>query len=296
MSSNIGLAVMVAVIASMAFAVSSVVQQSAVSIGSTNGQRAKLSGRELLALLRSPAWLGGLLLLAVSAGGQVLALQLAPVTVVQPIGVLAVPWTILLAARVHRQSVTVGMWGGAALTVVGTVAVAWVAIAHATDAPRLMDQRLVIGTIAGFVIAVVLAFFGSNGPLAWRCLAWSLAASVIYGVESGLVKAIGAYMGTREWLASPTFWFMAAAIVVGVALAGVWIQQGYANGAAEIVVGGLNAGAPIAGVAFGVAVLGEGVYLVQDPPAVVVMGVFAVVALVGVVLLSRHHPDSAETA
>ncbi len=296
MSSNIGLAVFVAVLASMAFAVSSVVQQEAVSGGATRRGRTKLGGRELLALLRSPAWLGGLLLLAVSAGGQVVALQLAPVTVVQPIGVLAVPWTILLAARVHRQSITPGMWGGALLTVVGTVAVAWVAITHATQAPQLMDQRLVIGTIVGFAIALTLAFFGSSGPVAWRCLAWSLAASVVYGVESGLVKAVGSYVSTREWLVSPTFWFMVAAIVIGVALAGVWIQQGYANGAAEIVVGGLNAGAPIAGVIFGVAVLGEGVYLMQDPTALITMVVFAAVALVGVFVLSRHHPGSAATA
>lgn len=296
MTSNIGLAVGVAFLASLAFAASSVIQQSAVASGATSKKGAKLGVREFLALVRSPAWLGGLVLLAVSAGGQVVALQLAPVTVVQPIGVLAVPWTILLAARVHRQSITAGMWTGAALTVVGTVAVAWVAITHATAAPELRDQRLIVGTLAGFAIAIVFAFLGSNGPLRWRCLSWSLAASVIYGMESGLVKAVGAYIGTRSWLGSVTFWFMVLAIVIGVALAGVWIQQGYANGAAEIVVGGLNAGAPIAGVAFGVAVLGEGVYLMQDPAAVATMLVFAAVALTGVVVLSSHHPDSAQTA
>lgn len=295
MNSNISLAVVVAVLASIAFAASSVVQHRAVAGESSAKTGAKLGGRELLAVMKNPVWLGGLLLLGLSAVGQVVALQLAPVTVVQPIGVLAVPWTILLAARVHRQQITRGMWGGAALAVIGTVAVAWVAITHATPSPELQDQRLVMGTLIGFAVAAAFAFFGVRGPLAWRCLAWALAASVIYGMESGLVKAIGAYLAAGPWLTSGIFWFLVAAIVIGVALAGVWIQQGYANGPAEIVVGGLNAGAPIAGVAFGVAILGEGKFLVQDPMAIVAMLAFAVVALSGVVMLSKHHPEGAES-
>jgi drug/metabolite transporter (DMT)-like permease len=288
MHSNITLAVILAVLASMAFAGSSVVQHLAVSDESSDSPEA-LGGRQLLAVARNPVWLAGLGLLALSAVGQVAALQLAPVTVVQPLGALAVPWSILLSAKVHKHAITPGMWTGTTMTLLGTVAVAWVAITHATEAPELRDERLVGGIIVCFVIALLLTLVGSRGPLGWRCLAWALAASVIYGMESGLVKAVGAYVTTRPWMGSVVFWFMVAAIVVGVALAGVWIQQGYATGAPEIVVGGLNAGAPIAGVAFGIAVLGEGVVLRQDPAAIVMMLVFAVIALGGVVLLSRHH-------
>jgi drug/metabolite transporter (DMT)-like permease len=288
MSSNITLAVILAVLASLAFAGSSVVQHLAVS-DESSGDADALGGRQLLAVAKNPVWLAGLALLGLSAAGQVAALQLAPVTVVQPLGALAVPWSILLSARVHKHQITRGMWAGTAMTLLGTVAVAWVAITHATDAPELRDERLVAGTIVCFVIALLFTLVGTRGPVAWRCLAWALAASVIYGMESGLVKALGAYIATRDWLGSGIFWFMVAAIVIGVALAGVWIQQGYAAGAPEIVVGGLNAGAPIAGVAFGIAVLGEGVVLRQDPTAIVMMLIFAAVALSGVVLLSRHH-------
>lgn len=287
MHSNITAAVVLAVLASVAFAASSVVQHLAVSDeSSTSGA---LGGRQLLSVIRNPVWLAGLGLLGLSAAGQVAALQLAPVTVVQPLGVLAVPWSILLSARVHKQQVTPGMWTGTALVVAGTVGVAWVAIAHATDAPELQDQRLVIGILIAFALALGFAATGARGPQSWRCLAWALAASVIYGMESGLVKAVGAYATSRPWLGSGTFWFMVAAIVIGITLAGVWIQQGYAAGAAEIVVGGLNAGAPIAGVVFGVAVLGEGTLLLEDPSSILLMSVFAAGALSGVVVLSRHH-------
>lgn len=289
MTQNIPLAVVLTVLASVALAVASVIQH--LAVGDTAGQPGtKLSGKQLVAVIRNPRWLGGLALTGVGAVLQMTALLLAPVTVVQPIGVLAVPWTILLAARVHRRPIAGQMWGAAALTVVGTAAFAWVAITHAAPAPVLNDTWLVVGTLAGFGVAALLALAGSRGPLAWRCLAWSAAAAVIYGSESGVVKAIGHYTTSRPWLASPTFWFLAASILAGMVCAGIWIQQGYASGAAETVVGTLNAAAPVAGVAYGIAVLGEGVNITAG--AAVLMLLFAAVAIYGVVLLSRFHPGA----
>ncbi len=289
MTQNIPLAVVLTVLASVALAVASVVQHSAVGdIAVEPG--AKLSGSDLLAVIRNPRWLGGLLLTGVGAVLQMAALLLAPVTVVQPIGVLAVPWTILLSARVHRRPITPAMWGATALTVVGTVAFAWVAIRNAAPYPVLNDTWLVFGTLAGFGIAGLLALTGARGPVAWQCLAWSAAAAVVYGAESGVVKAIGHYTTSRPWPGSPVFWVLAASIVIGMVLAGIWIQQGYASGAAEIVVGTLNAAGPVAGVAYGITVLGEGMNLTWT--AALLMAMFAAVAIAGVVLLSRIHPDA----
>ncbi len=292
MTQNIPLAVVLTVLASVALAVASVIQH--LAVGDTAGQPGtNLSGKQLLTVIRNPQWLGGLALTGVGAVLQMAALLLAPVTVVQPIGVLAVPWTILLAARVHRRPIASQMWGAAALTVLGTAAFAWVAITHAAPYPLLNDTWLVAGTLAGFGVAALLALAGACGPLASRCLAWSAAAAVIYGSESGVVKAIGHYTTSRDWLGSGTFWFLAASIVAGMVCAGIWIQQGYASGAAEIVVGTLNAAAPVAGVAYGIAVLGEGVNITG--PASVLMLLFAAVAVYGVVLLSRFHPGTDET-
>lgn len=290
MTQNIPLAVLLTVLASVALAVASVVQH--VAVGDAAAQPGgKLSGKELLAVVRNPRWLGGLMLTGVGAVLQMGALLLAPVTVVQPIGVLAVPWTILLAARLHRRPITTAMWGAAALTVGGTAAFAWVAIAHAAPYPVLNDAWLVLGTLTGFGLAAALALLGSRGPVAWSCLAWSGAAAVIYGAESGVVKAIGHYATSRPWLTSPVFWALSASIVAGALLAGIWIQQGYASGPAEIVVGTLNAAGPVAGVAYGIAVLGEGSLLTGT--AVLLMLLFATAAISGVVLLSRLHPAAA---
>ncbi len=289
MTQNIPLAVVLTVLASVALAVASVIQH--LAVGDTAGQPGtKLSGKQLLAVIRNPRWLGGLMLTGVGAVLQMGALLLAPVTVVQPIGVLAVPWTILLAARVHRRPIAPQLWGATALTVLGTAAFAWVAITHAAPYPLLNDTWLVVGTLAGFGVAALLALAGARGPAAWRCLAWSAAAAVIYGSESGVVKAIGHYTTSRPWLGSPTLWFLVGSILAGMVCAGIWIQQGYASGAAEIVVGTLNAAAPVAGVAYGIAVLGEGVNITGT--AAVLMLLFAAVAIWGVVLLSRFHPGT----
>lgn len=291
MNQSIGLAVVLVLIASVLFAIAAVVQHGAVGDAAAPAEGEELSGRQLLAVIRNPRWLAGLLLTGVGAVIQVGALMLAPITVVQPLGVLAVPWTMLLAARVHKRSVSSEAWLATGLTVGGTAAFAWVAITHAAPYPVLNESTLIIGTLAGLGVAAVLALIGSRGPLAWKCLAWSSAAAVIYGAESGVVKAIGGYVATRPWTTSPTFWFLAASIAVGAVLAGIWIQQGYASGPAETVVGALNAAAPVAGVAYGIVVLGEG--SVITPLAAVLMLGFAAVALWGVVMLSRIHPTRA---
>jgi len=68
------------------------------------------------------------------------------------------------------------------------------------------------------------------------------------------------------------------------------VQQGYANGPAEIVVGSMTTTDPIVAVTFGMAVLGEGIRVgLWDAFGMLVAGVIAVG---GVVILSIHHPDS----
>lgn len=52
-----------------------------------------------IGMVRDPRWLGGLVLLVAGAGVHAAALGMAPLTVVQPIGVLAIGMTALLDRR-----------------------------------------------------------------------------------------------------------------------------------------------------------------------------------------------------
>lgn len=292
MNQNIPLAVILTVVSTLFLAVAATVQHYAV--GEKTDEKSMLKGSELLSLLKSPRWLLGLVLSGVGALIQVVALLLAPVTVVQPIGILAVPWTILLATRIHRHTINPMMWVATLLTVGGTAGFALVAIRAAVEHPLLNDGRIVIGVIAGFVVALGMAALGARGPAAWRCFFWSSAGAFIYGLEAGIIKTLGEYTATRDWVASTTFWFLVATLVIGMLLATVLVQQGYASGPAEIVVGSINASAPVAAVLFGVVVLGEGVNL--TPVTSLAMVAAAAVAISGVVLLSRFHPSAVASA
>jgi len=295
MTQNIPLAVALTNVASVVLALAATVQHYAVGEQTDEADAgASLGGRQLLALMRSPRWWLGTVLGGLGAGIQVVALLLAPVTVVQPIGILAVPWTVMLATRIHRHTITPAMWTAVGLTVAGTVWFAVVAIAHAADHEQLDDTRLISGTLITFAVAGVLALAGVRGPLAWRSLAWSSAGAVIYGLESGMVTALGAATATRDWRASATFWTLAGRLVIGFLLAIVFGQQGYATGPAEIVVGAINAVNPVAAVAFGILVLGEGANITGSAGAMMVAA--AAIALYGVVLLSRFHPTSDDEA
>ena len=82
--------------------------------------------------------------------------------------------------------------------------------------------------------------------------------------------------------------------IVGIAVAGglgAWfVQSAYSSGPPDLVIAGLTVIDPMVGIAIGIGVLNE---LRPDVPAVlgVAMGVCAVIAIVGVVALSRYHPD-----
>ena len=72
---------------------------------------------------------------------------------------------------------------------------------------------------------------------------------------------------------------------------GVWmIQQGYASGPAEITVGTMTTVDPFVAVLFGLFVLGEGSGMGIGPS--VGMIISGAVAVYGVVMLSKDHPDA----
>ena len=295
MPQNLPLAMLLMLAATVLFAIAATLQHSAV--GEQTDDLApddSLGARQFWALIRSPRWWLGMGSNALGAVLQVLALLLAPITVVQPLAILAVPWTVMMASRVQRHRITGAMWGAVTLSLAGTAWFAVVAVAHAADHETMDTSGIIVGCLLGFGIGGLLALLGARGRPQWRSFAWASAGAVIFGLESGIVKAIGEYVATRDWLTSGTFWFLVIALVAGALLATAFVQQAYATGPAEVVVGILNAVGPVAGVAFGIAVLGEGAEITGA--AGLMMAASAALAIVGVVLLSRFHPTAVASA
>lgn len=289
MTQNIPLAVGLVLISSFCFALSAHLQHRAVDthLGG-NAHKESMSFRSFLVAVRNPRWLAGLALLGVSAVLQVLALTMAPVSVVQPMGLLAFPWSVLLAARATRTWVPPRTQLAVVVTVVATLAFTIVTGVHATAESDLVIRRVIIGALLVYAVVAVFSILGARGPYAWRCLFWSSGGALFYGLEASLVKSIIEYVRTHQWPYSGAIYGIVVALIVGAVAAGWLIQQGYATGPAEIVVGSMTVTSPVVAVAFGILVLGEGVGI--TPSAAALMVGLGIVAIAGVIALTRFHP------
>lgn len=247
--------------------------------------------RQLWRLIRTPLWLLGLFTIVIGASAHIFALMLAPVTVVQPVGILAVPWAVLMSARIHRHTVTRPMWLSVAMTVAGIVIFTLLAAAAASEHTVLDPVAIAIGCSVIVVIGTTLGLLGWKGPVHLRCLMWASGGSFFYGLSAGMVKATSEVIKHDGFHGRPVFWIVAPFLVLSYAVGGFMVQQALANGPAEITVGSMTTTDPIVAVSFGLLVLGEGVRI--TPLTAVGMVIAGVLAVWGVVQLSRHHPDAA---
>lgn len=291
MTQNIPLAIVLGIFGSFCFALSAYVQHDAVGgQGLAKANRERMAWSRLISLVKSPRWLGGLALMGVSAVVQIVALTLAPVSVVQPVGLLAFPWSVLLSARKEKHKLSPQLIGAVAVTVVATLAFTLLAAAFASPSTELKVGRILVAAFAVYFIAFGMTMFGSRGPREWRCLFWASGGALFYGLEAALVKALIEYSRIHPWLTSPLVWGIVIALVAGSALAGALVQQGYATGPAEVVVGSMTVTSPVVAVLFGIVVLGEGRYIrFISGTGMLVLGL---VAIGGVVAMTWLHPHN----
>lgn len=263
-------------------------QGSAVS-ADTGGLDLNSSG--ILRLLRNPRWLFGLLLLGVGTALNVVALAMAPLTVVQPIGSLALVITTIVNSRdqgLRLNRITV-------VSIIACVAGSMLFVLLAVGATRteqVVEPRQEITIV--LILAVVVAFFGLLNLIFGKrlgAIAHILGAGILFGFVAVLTKTIAADLldpNGRFLLNVP--WYTLVGIAVAGGLGAWFVQSAYSSGPPDLVIAGLTVIDPMVGIAIGIGVLNE---LRPDVPAVlgVAMGVCALIAIVGVVALSRYHPD-----
>lgn len=286
--SSVPVAIVLAVAAAgfFAFAAS---EQHAVVRTTVDGRSSVLGPRRVLALLRSRAWLGGIGLGGVGSVLHIGAVALAPISIVQPIGVLAVPLGVLIQSRRTQTPVPRRVLGAVALTVAGVVCFVVVTAlgAHSTNEVRTQDIGLTTLGVLG--VAIGVALLGSRGPAWLRCITCAAAGAVLYGLTSALVRAIVLLVNAGRGWEGP-LWIIGGGALACLFIGGWLIQQAFAHGPAEVILGALTVIDPIVAVVFGIVFLGEGDR--NTMTSSIVMAVAGIVAAVGVVLLARHHPDA----
>lgn len=290
MPQNIPLAILISIVGSFCFALAAQVQHGAVGIEvQDNRAKKRLDVRGFMRLMTMARWWAGLALMGVSLGAQLLALTMAPVSVVQPVGLLAFPWSVLLSARTHKHTLPRSMLTAVGVTVAATLGFTAVSAIYASSGAELLVSHVMAGASVVYAVAILLSFLGARGPLEWRSLFWASSGALFYGLEAALAKALIVYVQTNDWRGSFVVWGIVFALIIGSAIAGLLVQQGYATGPTEVVVGAMTVTSPVVAVLFGILVLGEG--LNMDAVAAALMISLGAVAVGGVAAMTRLHPQ-----
>ena len=253
------------------------------------GQRSRsLSGSHVFALASSGTWLLGTLALGLAVVLQLVSIAYAPLLLVQPLGVVALVITTWWSSRSRgvplakpaRRAVAVCVGGVACF--VGIAAI--VSTERAVSQPQLVQVLMVLAAVLALI---VLAF-----PWMTRrrqAMLYVVGAGTLYGIVATLAKVILDRLLHGQFDAGSVV--ATTGVIVAVALGGYFVQNAYACGSADLVVAGLTVIDPLVAVGIGVTVLHEA----AGAPPVAIAGfvLAAVLAVSGVILLARHHPQPA---
>ena len=290
-----GVAIVLALLGAVCFAGAAVLQHGAVNAESRVDEDDRpgkaVSLRGLREIARRRGWLAGL---ALAGGGSVLhatALVLAPLSVVQPLGVLAVPIAVLLTTLRTSRRPAPGVVVGVLLSIAGVAVFVTAAAGTAVSSPPPDQATLVASLIVGGVVLLLAGVgFARSGWV--RCVACSMAGAVAFGLVSALVRAVSQSVvaGDVGPLELPVL-AAVAGIATAVLVGGWLVQQAFASGPPEVVIACLTVVDPIVAVLLGAVLLGEGAATPAD--TWLLLAGAAITATAGVIALARHHPDAA---
>jgi len=227
-------------------------------------------------LLRQRVWLGGIGMTIVAAVCQAVALATGPIAVVQPIFVVELPATLLLAGLVFKRGLPARAWWAVGAMAVG-LAMAMAAAAPGGGRETVHPQWIWVPALAitgGFVVVVVSGALGMSGSP--RAALFALAAACGYALTAALMKDAMGGLSHHGWAALFTSWQLYATAAAGV---GALFLLQNALQAASLVSSQpvLSLCDPLISVAYGVTLFGEvvrtGWWLLPELLGMVLIGI-----------------------
>ncbi|WP_127793328.1 DMT family transporter [Agromyces sp. LHK192] len=246
-----------------------------------------LSGKQIALLLARPSWVLGTLMLGLAIVFQLSSLYFAPLIVVQPLGAIALVITSIINSRVAKVKLNRNTIIAIAMCVGGVFLFVGVAAFTAVTKP-VTDRQLyvILGILAIVLLAAGAAFVLFRARI--RAVFYVVLAGVLYGFVATLAKVIIGQIeqGDFDWLTV----LCVIALLAGTGLGAYFVQNAHASGPPDLVIAGLTVVDPIVAVAIGIVVLGEAS---QAPPwAMVTFIIAGAIAVWGVFLLARNHPQT----
>lgn len=252
------------------------------------GRQSKgLSVRHVLALLSSGSWVLGTLMLGVAVVLQLVSITYAPLIVVQPLGAVALVITTWFSSR--STGVPLGQRARRAVwtCIIGVAIFVGIAAFVGHESAITVKQLVTVLVVLSIVLVLVLVSFRFVAKRR-NALYYIVGAGVLYGFVATLAKVVlnRFVNGTFDWLTVLAI----VGVVVAASLGGYFVQNAYSSGSADLVIAGLTVIDPIVAVGIGVVVLDEA----SGAPVVAVAGfvVAAAIAITGVFLLAKHHPQT----
>lgn len=206
------------------------------------GRLPALSGRRVvslaLALLSSPRWLTGFVMMLCGLGLQVLALMFAPVTIVQPVIASGVAIVLILSRLVLREHLGHAEYACVAVMAMSVVLLALSAGGAADVGHRVSGVALAAIAIPSCQLALLAAVSTMRaGARKHRPpvtgVAYGIATGLFYGVAALAIKALSGVLLNRHGivavviavLSSPYLYVMAACSAAGLVLFQTALQR-----------------------------------------------------------------------
>lgn len=293
-------AITIALAAALCLAVGTHVQHRAVVSGATR----------INSIARSPLWLMGMGLIILETVLNVIALGLAPVALIQPLGTMSLVAVVVLGlweGRAHH--LTRGVVAGIALTIVSVAL--FVGLSSPWSSPpeaaphRVLVLAFLLVAFSGLGCAIALSTIGHIVRIVCAGVVFGSVAAgahvLVHDVRDDVV--LNGHLLSGHLLDGPgsltllseiagavsaVHWLLLVGLVTG-SVAGVWlVQTAYRSGPPETVLAGLTVIDPLVAVGIGTVLLGE--YSLMPFPVICGLVIAAGSAVVGVFLLVRAHP------
>ena len=177
-------AIVFAIVSALSNACSAVLQRLAAA---NRTPAARPAWRTAIDLVRQPVWLLGAFFLAGTFGFQALALYFGPLSVVQPVLVLELIFTLGLRVFLLHDDIAPRTWSAALTICLGLAAFLIIASpAPGTHVPDAGQWILAVGTRAPAVAALLL--LGRYGSPVRRAALLGAATAVVWSVDAAFVK------------------------------------------------------------------------------------------------------------
>ena len=299
LASNAPIGIALALVAAVFLAIGTQFQHRGVSlVGQRTGGMGMtgLSLGQLRSLLARPSWVIGTVLLALAVVFQLSSLTFAPITVVQPLGAVALVVTAIVNSRVSRIPLDRTSIRAIVVCVLGVGVFVAIAAFVTEEHPVTAQQLSIVLIILTVVLAVFVTLFLLMRGRAPRPIFYVIAAGVLFGFVVTLAKVV---IGRIKTILALDFTIDAADVLTILCLVGLiaaallgtyFVQTAHSSNPPDLVVAGLTVIDPLVAVTIGIVVLGEA----ASAPlwAIFAFAVAGAAAIWGVLSLSRHHPQA----